>query len=47
MRKQTTTNFASINAMQDALEAENIIVVDDVIKDFDKHFWNPNTELSV
>ena len=31
--------------MQDQLEAENIVVIDDQIQDFDKHFWDPNKEL--
>jgi methylated-DNA-protein-cysteine methyltransferase-like protein len=33
--------------MQEYLEAEGIQVVDDQIIDFEKHFWNPLTELAM
>jgi methylated-DNA-protein-cysteine methyltransferase-like protein len=33
--------------MQELLEAEGIQVLDDQIVDFEKHFWNPMTELDV
>jgi methylated-DNA-protein-cysteine methyltransferase-like protein len=37
--------FGTSTAMQELLEAEGIQVVDDQIIDFEKHFWNPITEL--
>ena len=39
--------FGTSNAMQELLEAEGIQVVDDQIIDFEKHFWNPMTELDM
>jgi len=33
------------NVMQERLEAEGIKVENDKIVDFDKHYWNPVTEL--
>ncbi len=38
-------HFAGSNLMQQLLENEGIIVVDDQIQNFEKIFWNPNTEL--
>ena len=38
-------HFAGSNLMQQLLENEGIKVVDDQIQDFEKVFWNPNTEL--
>lgn len=37
--------FGSTTAMQELLEAEGIQVTEDQIVDFEKHFWNPMTEL--
>jgi methylated-DNA-protein-cysteine methyltransferase related protein len=39
--------FGSSTIMQELLEAEGIQVVDDQIIDFEKHFWNPMTELDM
>ncbi len=38
-------HFATSTAMQEALEAEGVRVVEDRIMDFGKLFWDPNTEL--
>ncbi|UYZ65093.1 MGMT family protein [Hymenobacter weizhouensis] len=38
-------HFATPTAMQEALEAEGVRVVDDQVVDFDKLFWNPSKEL--
>jgi methylated-DNA-protein-cysteine methyltransferase-like protein len=40
-------HFATATAMQEALESEGIIVKDDVIQNFEKHFWDPNIELAL
>lgn len=40
-------HFGSSTIMQELLEAEGIQVVDDQIIDFEKHFWNPMTELDM
>lgn len=40
-------HFGTPTAMQELLEAEGIQVVDDQIIDFEKHFWNPVTELGL
>ncbi len=40
-------HFGTSTAMQEYLEAEGIIVVDDQIQDFGKHFWNPMAELAM
>jgi len=40
-------HFGTPTAMQELLEAEGIQVVDDQITDFEKHFWNPMTELAM
>ena len=40
-------HFGTPAAMQELLEAEGIRVVDDQICDFEKHFWNPLTELAM
>jgi methylated-DNA-protein-cysteine methyltransferase-like protein len=40
-------HFATATAMQEALEAEGIVVKDDVIQNFEKHFWDPTIELSI
>jgi len=38
-------HFGSPTAMQELLEAEGISILDDQIINFDKHFWDPFTEL--
>lgn len=35
------------NVMQQKLEAEGIIIIEDKIQDFSKHYWDPNIELEV
>ncbi len=35
-------HFEGTNLMQQLLENEGIIVIDNQIIDFDKHFWEPN-----
>lgn len=39
--------FGTSTAMQELLEAEGISVEDDQVLDFEKHFWNPLTELAM
>ena len=38
-------HFSPPEAMQERLEKEGIVVVDDKIVDFEKHYWDPQTEL--
>ena len=38
-------HFVPPELMQQLLENEGIVVVDDKIKDFKKHFWDPAEEL--
>jgi methylated-DNA-protein-cysteine methyltransferase related protein len=38
-------HFEGTNLMQQLLENEGIEVADNKIVDFEKHFWNPATEL--
>lgn len=38
-------HYATPTAMQEALEAEGIRVVDDQVVGFEKIFWDPGTEL--
>ena len=38
-------HFETPNTMQERLEAEGVVVVENQVRDFDKCFWNPNTEL--
>lgn len=40
-------HFAHPNAMQEALEQENIIVKEDQVQDFQQKFWDPIVELSL
>ncbi len=40
-------HFGSPDIMQELLEAEGILVLDDQIIDFEKHFWNPMIELAM
>lgn len=39
-------HFDGTNLMQQLLENEGIVVKDNQIVDFQKHFWNPTTELN-
>jgi methylated-DNA-protein-cysteine methyltransferase-like protein len=39
--------FGTDNRMQKLLEAEGLTIVNDVIKDFDLYFWDPNKELQL
>lgn len=38
-------HFQGSNLMQQLLENEGIVVKDDQVVDFEKHFWDPATEL--
>lgn len=38
-------HFGNTGIMQQLLESENIEVENDVVKNFDKLFWDPNKEL--
>lgn len=38
-------HFGTSNQMQSLLEAENIYVQEDKVRDFDTLFWNPSIEL--
>lgn len=38
-------HFETPTRMQELLEKEGIIVENDVIQNFDRHFWDPATEL--
>ncbi len=38
-------HFAGSNLMQQLLENEGIKIKDNQVQDFEKVFWNPNTEL--
>lgn len=38
-------HFTESNPMQDALEAEGIIIIEDKIQNFERIFWNPNVEI--
>ena len=38
-------HFPGSGMMQELLENEGITVEDDIIKDFEKYFWDPNLEL--
>lgn len=40
-------HFAYPEQMQELLEAENISVEENTIKDFEKVFWNPQIELNI
>jgi len=39
-------HFEGTNLMQQLLESEGIMVKDNKIVDFEKHFWDPATELA-
>jgi methylated-DNA-protein-cysteine methyltransferase-like protein len=38
-------HFATPTAMQEALEAEGVRVIEDAVQDFKRLFWDPGTEL--
>jgi methylated-DNA-protein-cysteine methyltransferase-like protein len=40
-------HFNPPSSMQEALEKEGLVIKDDIIQDFEKHFWDPSTELSL
>jgi methylated-DNA-protein-cysteine methyltransferase-like protein len=40
-------HFGSPTAMQEFLEAEGIVVIENQIIDFEKHFWDPMVELDM
>jgi len=40
-------HFGEPNAMQKLLEAEGIVVIDDKIQEFKKHYWDPSIELEL
>lgn len=40
-------HFEAPTVMQELLEAEGITVIEDQIIDFEKHFWDPMTELDL
>ena len=40
-------HFSSPTAMQELLEKEGVEIENDQIQNFEKHFWNPEIELSI
>jgi len=40
-------HFADNNRMQQLLEEEGVIVVNDRVQDFEKHFWDPCQNLQI
>lgn len=38
-------HFDGSNLMQQLLESEGVVVVDNQIQDFDRHFWDPSKAL--
>src|SRR3954471_1209701 len=40
-------HFNPPSSMQEALEREGLTIKDDVIQSFEKHFWDPLTELTL
>jgi methylated-DNA-protein-cysteine methyltransferase related protein len=40
------SHFATMDTMQDRLEAEGIKIKENQILEFDQHFWNPMKEIS-
>jgi len=38
-------HFQGTNLMQQLLENEGVVVIDNKIQDFEKHFWDPMKEL--
>lgn len=39
--------FATPTRMQELLEQEGLKIIDDVIQNFPKYFWNPSVELAL
>lgn len=35
------------DVMQQSLEAEGLVIIEDKIQDFSKHYWDPNIELQL
>ena len=40
-------HFSGPTAMQEALEAEGVVIHDDKVLHYEKHFWDPNIELAL
>jgi methylated-DNA-protein-cysteine methyltransferase-like protein len=40
-------HFDGTNLMQQLLESEGIVVVENQIIDFEKHFWEPESSFSI
>ncbi|MDZ4668193.1 MAG: MGMT family protein [bacterium] len=40
-------HFANENEMQLCLEKEGLIIENEQVKDFERHFWDPNLELTL
>ena len=40
-------HFPGINAMEQMLEAEGVVIKNDQIQDFDRHHWDPVKELGI
>lgn len=40
-------HFNPPSSMQEALEQEGLTIKDDIIQDFDKHFWDPSINLGL
>lgn len=40
-------HFPTPNLMEEMLKSEGVLVEDNVVKDFEKLFWNPNIELAL
>jgi methylated-DNA-protein-cysteine methyltransferase-like protein len=38
-------HFGDAKTMQQLLESEGLVIENDIIKDFDKYFWDPKIEL--
>lgn len=38
-------HFSGTNLMQQLLENEGVVVIENQIQEFDKHFWDPQKEL--
>jgi methylated-DNA-protein-cysteine methyltransferase-like protein len=40
-------HFSAPNEMENLLNLEGVVVINDQIQDFKKHFWDPSLEISV
>lgn len=40
-------HFSTPNEMENLLKLEGVLVINDQIQDFKKHFWDPSLEISV